>query len=189
MGQILYPDYFPNQCDYDGESRWVQSTLKGYMRMFWMVKKWRITITLTDHPTTPYDGSFDFVYQSNAGSEEELACPSGWGFYLIEHPSGRDSWEVEEFNILPYFSAANDYRPLIYLGYAASGDALDNGLGVGDGSGLEREGLTVNQKEVNITNFGSDTATITYHNFTQEGGNMQTEISALKAEEYWSYGD
>lgn len=191
MGKVLYPGYFPNECgSFDGGPRWVQSDLSGYMRIFWRVKKWRITITLTDHGTTPGDGSFDFVYQSDAGSEEELACVSGSGFHLIEHPAGRDKWVVEAFNIFPYFTAANDFRPYIILAYEASDSSNDKGAGIGDGAGVEPflvPGDSISVNQLNISNFGNDTATITWYNILGLN-NMITEISALKAEEYWSYG-
>lgn len=182
MGKILYPGYFPNECGpYDYGYRWIESSLVGYMRMIWKVRKWRIEL---QYENTIYGSGLDaFYYISDAGSEEELVC--GTGFHFVENESGRN-WDISQFNILPIFNSPNDYRPYWSLTFRISGDAGDYGVGIGECAGLPDE-LNRNVYQVTLLNFGNINATLYCCSPYDDIHNTITTVTQISAMEYWSY--
>jgi len=198
MGRILYPDYFPNRCGpYDEIPRWWLSTLTGYMRMIWRVKKWELIINITNACVTRVDcadinGDHTFTYKSEAGTEEELVCGKG---LVLESADTRFDFEYYTFNIFPGFLSFESFSPYSEATAQAIDEGQDKGISLGnnpipDGPGYQN--WIKNTSTVNIENFGIDVAYALFTNFTEIYENEDRNFyytARVRAKEYWSYGD
>jgi len=196
MGKVLYPGYFPNECGpYDETPRWWSSTLTGYMRMIWRVKKWEFIINITNACATRLDcadinGDHTFTYTSAATTEEGLVCGVD---LVLESEDTRFNFDYYDFNIFPSFGVGS-FSPYSIMTANATGEPQDKGISLGDipiPDGPEYANWIKNTSTVNIENFGADSASAPFTAFTEtsEGEDINFYYTArVRAKEYWSYG-
>jgi hypothetical protein len=179
MGKVFFANYFPYLCETPyGPVSCFDGDLNGFMRMYWRVRTWKVTATLTgyaDYPPGP--GDYIFTYGWDAQTEEDLVCPRQ--FILL---SGDTSWSEYTFSFYWALQSENGYEPGFDLFIRPGDDAADAE------TAINREGVdNWAPVTINIDNFGSDIMSLTY--YTTTGDTKFGTISLkVEAESYWSYG-
>jgi hypothetical protein len=184
MGKVIYPDFFPYLCETPyGPVSCFDGDLIGFMRMYWRVKTWKVTATLTGYTNPdgsiilPGPGDYVFTYGWDAQTEKDLVCPRQ--FILL---SGDTSWDEYTFSFYWALQSENGYEPGFDLFIRPGDDASDAE------TAIDREGVdNWAPVTINIDNFGSDIMSLTY--YTTTASNKWGAISLkVEAESYWSYG-
>jgi hypothetical protein len=186
MGKVLYPGYFPYECQEPPDFTPWESDLTGYMKMYWRVKTWKVTCTLTGYEQedenggiriiSPGPGDYVFTYGWDAENEESLVCPTEF-----KKKSGRgklDGWSESAFYF--YWACNNEtYSPGFGLLFAAGDDSQDPQI----------SHLPINDSQlvdVQLENFSPETSSIKL--YTQVGSYWGGISIKIRADEYWSYG-
>jgi hypothetical protein len=179
MGQVIYPDYFPYLCEEPNGFASLRGDLNGFMRIYWRVKTWKVTATLTGYTNpdgsiiSPGPGNYVFRYKWDAQTEEDLVCRRQ--FELI---SGAD-WNETTFYFSWALQSRNNYQPAFYLFMRPGDDGQD--------AEVSADPLTGgNLVTIGFDNFGDDNISLTYYSNNQgKWGDIRLRV---EAENYWSYG-
>jgi len=187
MGKVLFPDYFPYLCRDAGGFASFDGDLNGFMRMYWRVRTWRVTATLTgyaDYPPGP--GDYIFTYGWNAQTEEDLVCERQ--FQLISAPDFQ--WDETSFFFFwalqskPSQGNITNYQPGFDLFIRPGDDGAD-----AETSNNPALASLPNWESVTtqVGNFGGDNMYLTYYRsiFPYQFGVITLKV---EAEKYWSYG-
>ena len=79
MGKILHPGYFPPATKYPASVCYSPALgdpeLADLMAAYWRIRRWKVSVTyFTGCGNSPPSQSFDFFFDSEAATEEELVC-------------------------------------------------------------------------------------------------------------------
>jgi hypothetical protein len=191
MGKVFFANYFPYLCETPyGPVSCFDGDLNGFMRMYWRVRTWKVTATLTGYTNPdgsiilPGPGDYIFTYGWNAQTEEDLVCERQ--FQLISAPDFQ--WDETIFFFFwalqskPSQGNITNYQPGFDLFIRPGDDAADAE------TAINREGVdNWAPVTINIDNFGSDIMSLTY--YTTTGDTKWGAISLkVEAESYWPYG-
>jgi len=192
MGKVIFPDYFPYLCRDTGGFASFDGDLNGFMRMYWRVRTWRVTATLTGYKNQdgsiilPGPGDYVFRYEWNAQREEDLVCERQ--FKLISTPDYE--WDETGFFFFwalqskPSQGNITNYQPGFELFIRPGDDAAD-----AETSNNPVYAPLPNYESVTIQvgNFGGDNMYLTYYRTTLANrfGGISLKV---EAEKYWSYG-
>lgn len=171
MGQILFPSYFP--CPFiskpfPGFSSINLEQLKDRMAVYWRVKRWKATITVTPGPNWDSQlpaGEYIQYGRWSANTEEELCCPQATEF--INEPD-YFGWESSYF----LFSFLNQ-MPFINLSYNPADEGGVQAINSGG------------DMEITVENF---TPSMTFTAIKSPNSSQSSIDLSMRAEEYWSYG-
>lgn len=178
MGQVLYPGTFPFSCDAPFLPQYFifNSNLSQAMKMYWRVKTWRVSVTLSDRTVgPPANGTYVSYCYWDVESEEELVCPNLQ--FLCPNPG----WE--EFSFFLFQNTDGNSIAASFL-FRPTGDGGETSIfsEIYSNNEGDKPGGTLS-----IENFGEGgSCTIYVPNVTlPEYGNLSINI---RANEYWSYG-
>jgi len=176
MGKVLFPDYFPFECDapYFPEYYIFNSNLSQAMKMYWRVKTWEVKATLSGRTNTPPDnGEYVFTYGWDVSMEEELVC-----LKTFSQKSGASPFTENSFALFPN---TNGTQLACAILFTPSDDGGEPGV---SSAIFPIVGKT--PFELSIENFGEG-GTCTLYNKPSQPGFGSISI-AIKALQYWSYG-
>jgi hypothetical protein len=178
MGKVLYPGYFPFDCDQPFLPQYFifNSNLEQAMKMYWRVKTWRVSATISGRTVggSPTNGTYVSDCHWDVESEEGLVCP-GLQF-LCSDPGG--NWENFGFALYQNTDGNSIAAGLLFTPSGDSGEPSISSVK----DDFNKPGGTLS-----LENFGEGGSCTTYvpNSTLPEYGSISLSI---RAEEYWSYG-
>ena len=153
------------------------STLEQAMKMYWRVKTWRVTVTVSGRTVGGIsNGQYVEYFYKDAESEEDLVCP-GVGLVLSD-PWGNIGGEFA-FQLFPNTNGTSLAAFFLFKPGDDSGEYVI--------SSIQNTFFNTLGGQISLENFGPGGTCNFYipNNLLPEYGGLGLSI---RAHEYWSYG-